>query len=115
MVNEEVVLRVPIAYKTGYKDGVAAAASVLRLEANMNLTKSIPTAVVLDLNLPYTDEECAPLPPEEFPESDEEIEDISDEDAEGGSRAKSVADNVGGDAPNADPNAEEDAEVKNVE
>lgn len=44
----------------------------------MNLTKSIPAPVVPELNLPFTDEECAPFPPEEFPESDEEIEDVSD-------------------------------------
>lgn len=39
MVNEEVVLRVPIAYRMGYKDRVATTAGVLQLEVDMNLTK----------------------------------------------------------------------------
>lgn len=71
-MNEEIVLRVLIAYRMGYKDGVAAMAGVLKLEADMNLMKSIPTPVVPELNLSYTIEECAPLPPEEFLESDDE-------------------------------------------
>lgn len=62
MVNEAVELRVPIAYWTGYKDGVAAATVVLQLEAYMNLTKSIPKAVVPKLVMPYTEEECVPSP-----------------------------------------------------
>lgn len=109
MVNEEVILRVSIAYRTGYKDGVAAAAGVLQLEANMNLTKSIPEAVVRPkLVLPYTEEECMPLPPEEFPKSEEEIEDVSDNDAEGGSGAKSNAGNV-------EEDANLNAKTKNIE
>lgn len=74
----------------GYKDGVAAAVGVLQLEPDLNLTKSIPEVVILELVLPYTDEKCAPLPLEEFPESDEEIEDISDAEAEDGSGLKKV-------------------------
>lgn len=115
MVNEEPVLRVPIAYRMGYKDGVGATAGVLQLEANMNLTKTIPAPVVPELNLLYTDEECALLPPEEFPESDEEIKDVSDGDAEGGSGGKAAAENVGDEAVNANPNVEVDAEVENVD
>lgn len=91
MVNEEIILRVPIGYRTGYKDGVAAAAGVLQLEADMNLTKSIPAPVVPELNLPYTDEACAPLLLEEFPESDDEgFEDDVDLDVEDGSGVKAA-------------------------
>ncbi|KAI8560123.1 hypothetical protein RHMOL_Rhmol04G0231500 [Rhododendron molle] len=50
----------------------------------MNLTKSLPRPVTPELELPYTAEECEPLPPEEFPESEEEIEDLIDDIAEGG-------------------------------
>lgn len=95
MVNEEVQMRVPIAYRTGYKDGVKAACGVLQLEADMNLTKSIPATVIPELVLPYTDEECAPLPPEEFPESDEDIEDPSDAEAKDGSAVEKVVDDAG--------------------
>lgn len=114
MVNEAVEFRVPIAYRMGYNDGVAAACGVLQLEADMNMTKSIPAAVVPELVLPYIDEECAPLPPEEFPESDEEIEDIFDAEAEGGSGAKKVTEDVGNEAMNVNPNAEGNAEAENM-
>ncbi|KAI8568020.1 hypothetical protein RHMOL_Rhmol02G0166200 [Rhododendron molle] len=46
MVNDEVAIRVPIAYNRGYKDGVKAACGVLQLEADMAMTKSIPGPVV---------------------------------------------------------------------
>ncbi|KAI8530297.1 hypothetical protein RHMOL_Rhmol11G0045600 [Rhododendron molle] len=88
MVNDEVEIRVPIAYNRGYKDGVKAACGVLQLEADMAMTKSIPGPVVPELELPYTTEECEPLPPEEFPESEDDIEDITEaEDDIGGVKA----------------------------
>ncbi|XP_058189243.1 uncharacterized protein LOC131306830 [Rhododendron vialii] len=80
MVNDAIKMRVPIAYRTGYKDGVKAACGVMQLEADMNLTKSIPAPVTPELVLPYTEEECAPLPPEEFPESEDDVEDLTDAD-----------------------------------
>ncbi|XP_058215027.1 spindle pole body component 110-like [Rhododendron vialii] len=46
MVNEEVEKRVPMAYRNGYKDGVATAASALQLESDSNLYKSIPAPAV---------------------------------------------------------------------
>lgn len=62
MVNEEIEFSVPVAYRTGYKDGVKAACRVLQLEADLNLTKSILAPVTPELVLPYTEEECTPLP-----------------------------------------------------
>lgn len=103
MVNEAIEFRVPVAYRTGYKDGVKAACGVLQLEAYMNMTKSIPEAVVPELVLPYTEEECAPLPLEEYPESDEDIEDLSDAEGEDGIAAKKVTGDAG------DENMAEDA------
>lgn len=47
MVNEAVEFRVPVAYRTGYKDGVKAACGVLQLEADLNLTKSIPAVCLI--------------------------------------------------------------------
>lgn len=64
-----------------------------------------------ELVLPYTEEDCAPIPPEEFPESDEEIEDVLDGDADGGSVDKSNAKKVEEDA---NPNTEMNVEAENV-
>lgn len=115
MVNEAVEFKVPIAYRMGYKDGVAAAASVLQLEPDLNLTRSIPEAVVPELVLPYTDEECAPLPPEKFPESDKEIKDISGDEAEDGSVTKSNAEHVEKVGEDTNLNAEENAKAENMD
>ncbi|XP_058216136.1 uncharacterized protein LOC131327138 [Rhododendron vialii] len=82
MVNDEVKSRVPIAYRTGYKDGVKAACAVMQLEPDLNLTKSIPAPVTPELVLPYTEEECAPLPPEDFPDSDDDVEEVSGDEGE---------------------------------
>ncbi|KAI8568471.1 hypothetical protein RHMOL_Rhmol02G0202400 [Rhododendron molle] len=68
----------------GYKDGVRTACGVLQLKADMNLTKSIPAPVTPELILPYSEEECAPLPLKEFLESEEDIDDLTDADADGG-------------------------------
>lgn len=111
MVNEATKIRMSITYGKGYKDGVATAAGVLQLEADLNLTKSIPEAVVPEFVLPNTDEKCALLPPKEFLESDEEIEDVSSDEAEDGSGAKSNAE----DAEKAGEDATLNAEAKNVE
>ncbi|KAI8530177.1 hypothetical protein RHMOL_Rhmol11G0035500 [Rhododendron molle] len=87
--------------------------------------ESIPTLVTSELVLPCTEEECAPLPLEEFPESDDDVEDISDAKAGDGSRSKKVAEDAAGekstteDARNVEQevakNAEETAKVENVE
>lgn len=128
MVNEELILKIPIAFRSGYKDGVANAAGVLQLKADMNLTKMIPAPVTPELVLPYTDEECAPLPPEIFEDSEDEGLEEGDADmaAEDGSGVKAVGgdveagavDNAGAKA--ADAGAEtakdnQDAEGENIE
>lgn len=57
-----------------------ATCEVMQLEPDLNLTKSIPSPVIPELVLPYTDEECAPLPPEEFSESEEDVDDLTNAD-----------------------------------
>ncbi|KAI8550430.1 hypothetical protein RHMOL_Rhmol06G0106100 [Rhododendron molle] len=91
MVNEAIKFRVPVAYQTGYKDGVKAICAVLQLEADMNLTKSIPMPKTPELVLPYTDEKSAPLPLEDYPESEDDIKDILDAEVGDGSGSKKVA------------------------
>lgn len=111
MVNDQVEVRVPIAYRRGYKDEVAAAFSVLQLEADMNLTKSIPAPVVPKLEISYTEAECALLPPEEYPESDDDVEDVSGDGTEDATRAKSNAE----DATNVEQDVATNVEAENVE
>lgn len=122
MVNEVVEFRVPIAYRMGYKDGVKAACGVMQLEADLNLTKSIPEPVIPKLVIPYTAEECAPLPPQEFPESEEDIEDVSDAEDGDGAGKKVVGDagdgnsaeDAGNEAMNVDSNVEAEVQAENV-
>lgn len=119
MVNEAIEFRVPIAYRIGYKDGVKATCGVLQLEADLNMTKSIPGPSTPELVLPYTEEECAPLPPEEFPESEEDIEDISDAEDGDGSGGKKIGDDgneklaedTENEPMNVDKNTEAEADV----
>lgn len=89
----------------------------------MNLTKSIPAVVVPDLVLPYTEEECAPLPPKEYPVSNEDIEDVSHAEGEDGAGGKKVdsdigeenmAEDTGNAAMNVDTNAEADVHAEDV-
>lgn len=90
MVNKELVLKIPIAYRAGYKDRVAAADGMLQLEVDMNLTKQIPAPIVL----PYTDEECEPLPPKEFEDNKDDglKEGDVDKAADDGAEAKAAND-----------------------
>jgi hypothetical protein len=99
MVNDEIKLRVPIAFRTGYKDGVKATCAVLNPDADLGL---IPAPVAPELVLPYTEEECAPLPPEEYPESEEDVEDLTEAEAEanagdGGEKVGDAAEKVAND------------------
>lgn len=108
MVNEELTKKMLISYRTGYKAGVRAACAVMQVEPDANFMKSIPVAEVPELNLPYTDEECAPLPPEEYAESDDDVDDLTD--ADGGGEG------LGGEKPGNTEVAEQDPEqVENAE
>lgn len=59
----------------------------------MNLTKQIPAPIVPELALSYTDE-CEPLPPKEFEDSEDEGLEEGDVDkaANDGAEAKAAAD-----------------------
>ncbi|KAI8550497.1 hypothetical protein RHMOL_Rhmol06G0111600 [Rhododendron molle] len=74
----------------------------------MNLTKSILGPVTPELVLPYTDEECAPLPLKEFPESEEDIDNLTD--ANGGDGSSGRKTGVDGEGKVA-----EDAELENMD
>ncbi|KAG5561523.1 hypothetical protein RHGRI_004532 [Rhododendron griersonianum] len=65
MVNDELETRLPDFYKLGYAAGAEAMAGVLVVEADSTFLQQLPPPVVPDLELPYSEEECAPLPPEE--------------------------------------------------
>ncbi|KAI8559768.1 hypothetical protein RHMOL_Rhmol04G0199700 [Rhododendron molle] len=82
MVNEHLREKVPIAYRAGYKAGVSAVGEGMQIELDLS---RINAAIVPELELPYTDEECAPLLDEEFPESEEDLDDLTVLDVEDGS------------------------------
>ncbi|KAG5545491.1 hypothetical protein RHGRI_017851 [Rhododendron griersonianum] len=52
-------------YELGYAAGAKAMAGVLVVETNSTFLQELPPPVIPDLELPYIEEECAPLPPEE--------------------------------------------------
>lgn len=61
----------------------------------MNLTKQIHAPVVPELVLTYTEEECAPLPPEVFKDNEDEgLEGDVDMAVEDGSGVKAAGDGV---------------------
>ncbi|KAF7123711.1 hypothetical protein RHSIM_Rhsim12G0099500 [Rhododendron simsii] len=70
MVNDELEVRLPDFYKLGYAAGADAMAGVMAIQPESGFLKQLPEPMVPDLDLPYTEEECQPLPPEE---DDEEI------------------------------------------
>ncbi|KAG5545490.1 hypothetical protein RHGRI_017851 [Rhododendron griersonianum] len=65
MVNDELETRLPGFYELGYAAGAKAMAGVLVVETNSTFLQELPPPVIPDLELPYIEEECAPLPPEE--------------------------------------------------
>ncbi|KAG5516531.1 hypothetical protein RHGRI_037293 [Rhododendron griersonianum] len=69
MVNDELEARLPDFYKLGY----AAGADAMVVEADSIFLKQLPQPVIPNLELPYTEEECVPLPPEE--DEDKEMAD----------------------------------------
>ncbi|KAG5524682.1 hypothetical protein RHGRI_031382 [Rhododendron griersonianum] len=52
-------------FELGYAAGAEAMAGVLVVEADSKFLQQLPPPVIPDLQLLYTEEECAPLPPEE--------------------------------------------------
>ncbi|KAE9452821.1 hypothetical protein C3L33_15271, partial [Rhododendron williamsianum] len=76
MVNEALEARLPDFYKLGYAAGADAMAGVMVIRAEPGFLKQLPEPIVPDLELPYTEEECAPLPPEE--DEDKEMADASE-------------------------------------
>ncbi|KAG5547934.1 hypothetical protein RHGRI_013572 [Rhododendron griersonianum] len=65
MVNDELETRLPDFFELGYAAGAEAMAGVLVVEADSKFLQQLPPPVIPDLQLPYTEEECDPLPPEE--------------------------------------------------
>ncbi|KAG5516532.1 hypothetical protein RHGRI_037293 [Rhododendron griersonianum] len=60
-------------YEAGIKLGYAAGADAMVVEADSIFLKQLPQPVIPNLELPYTEEECVPLPPEE--DEDKEMAD----------------------------------------
>lgn len=79
MVNEAITIRIPIAYRVGYKDGARAMAGVMQMDPCQELMGRLPEPQVPKFELPYTTEQCEPLPPEEDDEEEEEEEAAGDE------------------------------------
>ncbi|KAG5550328.1 hypothetical protein RHGRI_015328 [Rhododendron griersonianum] len=65
-------------FELGYAAGAEAMAGVLVVEADSKFLQQLPPPVIPDLRLPYSEEECAPLPPEE--DEDEEMAEASRQD-----------------------------------
>ncbi|KAG5547937.1 hypothetical protein RHGRI_013575 [Rhododendron griersonianum] len=63
MVNDELETRLPDFFELGYAAGAEAMAGVLVVEADSKFLQQLPPPVIPDLELPYTEEECAPLLP----------------------------------------------------
>ncbi|KAG5550330.1 hypothetical protein RHGRI_015328 [Rhododendron griersonianum] len=78
MVNDELETRLPGFFELGYAAGAEAMAGVLVVEADSKFLQQLPPPVIPDLRLPYSEEECAPLPPEE--DEDEEMAEASRQD-----------------------------------
>lgn len=71
MVNGELEVGLPDFYRLDYAAGAEAIARVMVIEPESGFSKQLPQPVVPDLELPYTKEECQPLPPED--DEDEEM------------------------------------------
>lgn len=76
MVNDELEVRLPDFYRLGYDAGAEAMAGVMVIQPESGFLKQLPEPVIPDLELLYTEEECAPLPPEE--DEDEEMAEASE-------------------------------------
>lgn len=71
MVNDELEMRLPDFFKLGYAAGAEAMAKVMVTEPESGIFRQLLEPDVPDLELPYTEEECQPLPPED--DEDEEM------------------------------------------
>ncbi|KAF7143972.1 hypothetical protein RHSIM_Rhsim05G0059700 [Rhododendron simsii] len=65
MVNDEIEVRLPDFFKLGLESGAKAMAGVMAIEPESGFMKQLPKPVFPPLDLPYSEEECQPLPPEE--------------------------------------------------
>ncbi|KAF7154506.1 hypothetical protein RHSIM_Rhsim01G0191200 [Rhododendron simsii] len=70
MVNDELEVRLPDFFKLRYAAGADAMAGVMAIQPESGFLKQLPEPIVPSLDLPYTEEECQSLPPEE---DDEEM------------------------------------------
>ncbi|KAF7135551.1 hypothetical protein RHSIM_Rhsim08G0126400 [Rhododendron simsii] len=80
-------------YKLGYAAFVDEMAGVMVIEPELGFLKQLLEPVVPDLELPYTEEECQLLPPEEdedeqMTDAERQQEGIGENVAEGGGRGK---------------------------
>ncbi|KAF7114130.1 hypothetical protein RHSIM_RhsimUnG0099000 [Rhododendron simsii] len=74
MVNDELEVRLPDFFKLRYAAGADAMAGVMAIQPESGFLKQLPDPIIPNLDLPYTEEECQPLPPEE---DEEEMVDAS--------------------------------------
>ncbi|KAG5525280.1 hypothetical protein RHGRI_031831 [Rhododendron griersonianum] len=65
MVNDELEVRLPDFFKLGYAAGADAMAGVMIIQPESGFLRQFPKPIIPDLELPYTEKECAPLPLEE--------------------------------------------------
>ncbi|KAF7123849.1 hypothetical protein RHSIM_Rhsim12G0055300 [Rhododendron simsii] len=95
MVNDELEVWLPDFFKLGYAAGADAMAGVMAIQPESGFLKQLPELIVPSLDLPYTEEECQPLPPEE---DDEEMVDVPhakpQSNVEGGTRRVATDDQV---------------------
>ncbi|KAF7113334.1 hypothetical protein RHSIM_RhsimUnG0136200 [Rhododendron simsii] len=70
IVNDELEVRLPDFYRLGYAAGADAIAGVMAIQPESEFLRQLPEPEVPSLDLPYTEEECLPLPLED---DDEEM------------------------------------------
>ncbi|KAI8572476.1 hypothetical protein RHMOL_Rhmol01G0202000 [Rhododendron molle] len=63
MVNDDLIERLPKFYKCEYQVGANVMAGVIVIEPGLSFMKQLLEPVVVDLELPYTEEECQLFPP----------------------------------------------------
>ncbi|KAG5557181.1 hypothetical protein RHGRI_007450 [Rhododendron griersonianum] len=60
MVNDELEVRLPDFYRLDYAFGAKEMTGVMAIESGVYFLNQLPEPVILDLELPYTEEECQP-------------------------------------------------------